>query len=184
MDLSPKGLKDLARSPSGVKIIRYSAVSAIGIVLTQALFNGINLVHLSTAGEGTLLSTHHVRPWVSNVISVGITTVPTYYLNRAWVWGKRGKSRLGAEVLPFWVFSFAGLGLSTLLVALVSHGHTGKPTVTQQLTYDVAQLAGFGFLWVARFFVLDKFMFGKAHLPHDGVDDAAHELFTHTSADA
>ena len=184
MDLSPKGLKDLARTPSGVKVIRYSAVSAFGVVMTVTLFTAINFVHLSSSGHGTLVSDHHVRPWVSNVLSVGLTTIPTYYLNRAWVWGKRGRSHLGKEVLPFWIFSFAGLGLSTLFVALANGGKSGKVTLAHQLVLVIAQLAGFGFLWIARFFVLDKFMFGKGHVPHDGVDDAAHDLLTHTSADA
>jgi putative flippase GtrA len=181
VDLSPNGLKDLARSPAGMKILRYSAVSAIGVVMTVTLFTIINLIRIPSAGHGFLVSEHHVRPWFSNVVAVGLTTIPTYYLNRAWVWGKRGKSHLGKEVLPFWVFSFAGLGLSTLFVAVANHGKHGKPTPLHQLGLNFAQLAGFGILWVARFFVLDKLMFGKTHVPHDDVDDAAHELFVHTA---
>lgn len=161
-----------------MKLLRYSAVSAIGIVLTQLLFNGFNFINFGQEGHGTLVSEHHIRPWVANVLSVGITTVPTYYLNRAWVWGKRGKSHMAKEVLPFWAFSFAGLAISTLLVGLVSHGNHGKPSLTQQITYDIAQLAGFGVLWIVRFFVLDRLMFGKVHFPHDEIDDAAHELLT------
>lgn len=178
MDLSPNGLKDLARSPAGRKLIRYAAVSCVGIVLTQVLFNGINFITFGSESHGIFVSDHHIRPWVSNVVSVGITTVPTYYLNRAWVWKKRGRSHMGKEVLPFWAFSFAGLAISTLLVGLVSHGHHGKPTLTQQLTYDVAQLAGFGVLWIARFFVLDRLMFGRVHFPADEIDEAAHEVLT------
>ncbi len=176
MDLSPKGLVELARSPSGKKLFRYAAVSCVGIVLTQIIFNGINFVTFHKANIGIFVADHHLRPWVGNVIAVSFTTIPTYYLNRMWVWGKRGKSHMAKEVLPFWAFSFAGLALSTLLVGLVSHGNHGKPTLTQQITYDVAQLAGFGVLWVVRFFVLDRLMFGKVHFPHDEIDEAAHDL--------
>ena len=45
--------------------------------------------------------------------------MPAYYLNRAWVWGKRGKSHLTKEVVPFWAFAFSGLVLSTIIVALI-----------------------------------------------------------------
>ena len=37
------------------------------------------------------------------------------------------------------------------------------------------------FILVLSFFVLDKLMFGKTHVPHDSVDDAAHELLTHSA---
>ena len=50
-----------------------------------------------------------------------ISAFPAYYLSRAWVWGKSGKSHFKKEVLPFWIFVFIGLVFSTTMVALGAH---------------------------------------------------------------
>jgi putative flippase GtrA len=71
-------------------------------------------------------------------------------MNRAWVWGKRGKSHWKKEVLPFWLFTAAGLFLSTSTIWVV-HRFTER-----KLIINFSQLFAFGILWVIRFFVLDK----------------------------
>lgn len=91
-----------------------------------------------------------MRPTVANVVSVAIGAVPAYYMSRAWVWGKRGKSHWKKEVLPFWIFTFAGLVMSTVLISFVDN-HT-----TNRVAILIAQLFAFGILWVLRFFLLDK----------------------------
>ena len=90
--------------------------------------------------------------------------------------GKRGRSKIGKEVAPFWAFSIAGLFLSTLLVGLVAVWQNlpsgQKPTVFQQLQINGANAVGFAILWAAQFFVLDKISFKQHHLPsiiHHGV---------------
>lgn len=54
----------------------------------------------------------------SVVVSTVIVTVPAYYLNRHWAWGKSGRSHLLKEVIPFWTTSFAGLLLASLAAGL------------------------------------------------------------------
>ncbi|HEX2117654.1 MAG TPA: hypothetical protein VHF91_00595, partial [Acidimicrobiales bacterium] len=36
-----------------------------------------------------------------------------YYLNRKWAWGKKGKSHLMKEIVPFWSLALLGLIFST-----------------------------------------------------------------------
>ena len=79
-----------------------------------------------------------------------MSAVPAYYMNRAWVWGKRGKSHWKKEVLPFWLFTAAGLLLSTVAIWVVHFFTDAK------LVINFVQLVAFGILWVIRFFVLDK----------------------------
>lgn len=161
MELTPSGLVEFARSPTGKKLVRYSMVSVVGVAVTQLL---IIILH---AGLG-------VASVLTNVLAVGISAVPAYYLNRAWVWGKRGKSHLTKEVIPFWAFAFAGLVLSTLLVALIA-GHTSpaqKESVWGTVRIMLGNIAGFGVLWVARFLVLDRLLFGsRSPLPADDLAD-------------
>lgn len=114
---------------------RYVAVSVVNVLL----------------GGGLLVVLQRwLEPTVANVVAVGCSAVPAYYLNRAWVWGKRGRSHWRKEVLPFWAFVFTGLVLSTIAIAFAQQ-HTDNHFVIL-----FVQLFAFGVLWVLRFFLLDK----------------------------
>jgi putative flippase GtrA len=140
--------------------LKYSAVSIVNVAIGQGL-----LVFF-----GIVLHTE----WVANVLAVCISAIPAYYLSRAWVWGKTGKSHLTKEVLPFWGFALAGLVLSTVSVYLATQalGIADTPrdqlTLMEKLVPNIANMFAFGVLWVVKFFILDSFMFGKHH--HGPVD--------------
>jgi putative flippase GtrA len=84
--------------------------------------------------------------------------VPSYVLNRRWVWGKGGKSHLWREVVPFWVLSFIGLAFSSLAVWLASdfahHHHLSHPATT--LLVNGANLLSFAILWIVKFVIYNK----------------------------
>jgi putative flippase GtrA len=96
----------------------------------------------------------------ANVAAVCAASVPAYFLNRRWVWGRDGRHDLAREVLPFWCFALIGLALSSLLVAVVS----GRPH-TSALIISAANLSGFAVLWGLRFVVLDQVLFAPATAP-------------------
>ena len=101
-------------------------------------------------------------PWLANVIATAVGTVPSYVLNRRWVWGRDGPGDVWREVVPFWVLSFSGLVLSTAAVATAdawasSIGLVG-PTRTAVLL--LANVGSFAVLWVGQFLVLDRVLFG------------------------
>ena len=125
------------------RALRYSAVSVVGVVITQALLVGAHgVVGLSAT--------------LSNVVAVSIAAVPVYFLNRAWVWQLSGRGSFRREVVPFWGFTLAGLGLSTVAV-------TAAASVTDSTALIAgANIAAFGVLWVAKFFVLDEVVFAAA----------------------
>jgi putative flippase GtrA len=148
---------ELARRHLGRRFLLYAVVSGVATLITQV----------------TLAVLHGVVGWrasLSNIAAVGLATPVSYYMNRAWVWQKRGRSNLTKEVAPFWAFSFAGLLLSTLLVGLVALWQNvpvgDRPTAFQQLQINLANAVGFGILWLIQFFVLDKISF-KPHVVHD-----------------
>ncbi len=147
------GVRELLDRPLVRKLLRYSATSAIGIVF----------------GQGSLLLLTAVAGWPgvpANVASVTIGAVPSYLMNRYWTWQKRGRNRWMAEVLPFWVMTLLGLLCSTVAVAYADH-RWGTP-----LAISAASLAGFGVVWIAKFVVLDRWLFG--------VDPPAELADTHT----
>jgi putative flippase GtrA len=95
----------------------------------------------------------------SNIVAVAAGTVPSYELNRSWVWGKTSKSHLWKEVVPFWALSFLGLVLSTVTVAVVEQYNDSTPAI------QAANLGAFGVLWVGKFLLLHYVLF-KDHTDH------------------
>jgi putative flippase GtrA len=129
-----------ARAQLGSKPIRYAAVSAVAVVFTQAV--------LVTCRAGLGMS-----PIWSNITAVTFGCIPSYSLNRYWVWGKRGKNHFWREVVPFWVLALIGLAFSTLLVAIASRWSHATWVVS------AANLTAFGTLWIAKYLILDAILF-------------------------
>lgn len=124
------------------KTLRYSLVSAISVLVSQAIlifFNGF----VGWSGA------------TSNALAVCLAAGPAYILNRYWVWNKRGRNHLWKEVVPFWAMALLGLAFSTWLVALADEiwGTT--------LAVSAANLCAFGSLWVGKFLVLNHVLFAS-----------------------
>lgn len=138
-----------------LRALKYASVSVVGVVVTQVLL-------LATYQNGEGLD----AGW-ANFVSVSIASGPVYLLNRKWVWQKSGNHSVHREVLPFWGFSLAGLLISTVAVGYVSK-HWDS-----QLAVSFTSVASFGVLWVAKYFVLDAWMFGAGH--HGAAEEAIAE---------
>jgi len=128
--------------------LRYGLVSAVA--------TGISLTVL-----GALVATRSVSAGWANVIATTVGMVPSFELNRRWVWRKHGARSLASEVAPFALLSVCGLVLSTLAVrgaatwADTVHLSAGMRTIS----VEGANLAAFGSLWVIQFLVLDRLLF-------------------------
>ncbi len=128
--------------------LRYGAVSVISSVVSLAVL-------------GVLVFTGAVGAAWANVISTAVGTVPSFELNRRWVWRKTGHRSLRTEVVPFCLLSFAGLGLSTLAVAVVARWavSAGFDAAMRTLLVELANVSAFGSLWIAQFLILDRLTF-------------------------
>ncbi len=143
MNMSPSSVLDRVTGGRGALAVKYSMVSVVGVTLTQVLL---------VLFVGIL----HRHPVGSNVVAVTLTAIPVFFLNKRWVWSADGKISIRREVLPFWVFTLAGLLLSTGLVALA---HSVSDS---QVLVMAANLTGFGVLWISKFLFLDQVMFGHS----------------------
>lgn len=124
----------------GRRLMRYAGVSVIGVIVGQTLL----FMFYEAIGLGATSA---------NVLAVMIGTVPSYLLNRAWVWGKSGSHSVRAEIVPFWGMAVLGLVLSTVLVAVVSR------YTDAWLMINAANLSAFGSLWLAKYVILDRVLF-------------------------
>jgi putative flippase GtrA len=131
------------------KALRYLGVSVIATVCTQVLL----ALFVDAGWEG----------WYANMTAVAITSVPAFFVNRAWVWGKIGDHSLGREFAPFWLMTIAGLIVSTVLVAIVDRA------TDMALAINLASIGGFAVLWVAKFVVLDEYLFSPTEAPPGAV---------------
>jgi putative flippase GtrA len=132
------------------RLWRYATVSLISTSVTLSLL-------------GLLVYTSALSPGWANVVATAAGTVPSFELNRRWVWAKNSKRSWLKEVLPFCVLSFGGLGLSTLAVRLAAAWSAGAglgPGVVA-LASQAANLMTFGSLWVVQYFLLDRVLFGR-----------------------
>src|SRR5215831_14390291 len=89
-----------SRTDEGRKWVRYTMVSVISVIISQILLGFAFGIMKWTARA-------------SNIFAVGLSALPSYYLNRSWAWGKRGRSHFLKEVVPFWTMALIGLIFST-----------------------------------------------------------------------
>ncbi len=140
-------LPDRLKTPGGQRLLKYSAASAVSVVVSVVflvIFDGL-------IGWGAVLS---------STLATAIATVPSYELNRKWAWGKHGKSHLMREVLPFWVLAFIGWAFSTYSVKL-AEAELGslKGTLGGTLIIATVYIGAFGVLWIGKFILFNKVLF-------------------------
>lgn len=126
---------------NGPKLLKFAAVSAVSVPLGMFLL--------------WLFLNMGIEPVTANISAVVISTIPNYLLNRYWVWNKSGKSSVTKEIAPYWAMAFLGLGISTLAVWLMSNFRD------DDLAYLAANFISFGVVWIFKFFVLERFLFGE-----------------------
>ncbi|HEX2117903.1 MAG TPA: GtrA family protein [Acidimicrobiales bacterium] len=154
MDLSPRSLLERSRTPGGKKMVRYSLVSVISVVVSQVVL---------------FIAQSFWSARTSNIIAVCISAVPSYYLNRKWAWGKKGKSHLMKEIVPFWSLALLGLIFSTWAADYAESNahHVTSSELGARLVVNFAALAAFGVLWVGKFIIFNRVLF--AHHPEPSV---------------
>lgn len=149
------------------KLVRYAAVSAISTTVSVVIL-------------GVLVATGAVTAGWANVIATGVGTVPSFELNRRWVWSKTGQRSVLAEISPFCALSFAGLGLSTLAVSVAAGwaASSGLGPTARTLAAEAANIGTFGSLWLVQYVMLDRLLFRPRHVTRAGGGERETELQT------
>jgi putative flippase GtrA len=135
------------RSRAG-QLVRYGSVSVIATTTSLLTL---------TALVGTRL----LAPAAANVVATCLGMVPSFELNRRWVWRWTGRPSLTRQIVPFVVLSLAGLFLSTAAVQLTASyaEHAGWSHGVTTLAVLGSNLTAFGLLWIAQFLILDRLLF-------------------------
>jgi len=130
----------------GKKMVRY----ILGSVITTAVsFTSI-----------AILYGFRIIPGVQWATLAGnlIATVPGYHLNRTWTWGKRGRSHIRREIIPFWTMSFLGIAFSQLGAYWAKHEvHTHQWShLANTGLVTGANLLSFIIFWFLKLVVFNK----------------------------
>jgi putative flippase GtrA len=130
------------------RILRYASVSVLA--------TGLSLTVL-----GVLVGLVAVPAGWANVAATAAGTVPSFELNRRWVWGKTGPRSLPAEVLPFTILSLTGLAISTIAVSVAGAWamHRDWPATARTVLVLATNVVTYGSLWVLQFILLDRVLF-------------------------
>jgi putative flippase GtrA len=134
------------KTHQGRKLIRYASVSVIATIVSLliiALVYGLKIIRSEV--EATLLG---------NVIGA----IPSYGLNRKWVWGKTGRSHVRKEILPFSAMTVLGI-----VVAMVGASYAKHLVHTHEWSHlfntgvvDMANLGSFAIFWILKLIVLNR----------------------------
>jgi putative flippase GtrA len=99
-----------------------------------------------------------LAPGVSSTIAWVAGAIPNYWLNRRWVWGRRGRPSASREVLPYVAIILGTL----LLAALVTKGvdawmrSADVSGTTRTAAVGVAFLGVYVAMFLVRYFLLDR----------------------------
>lgn len=152
-----------SHSHQGRKLIRYTSVSGITTI--------VSFVTIAFVYGARLTSSEVAATMIGNLVAAA----PAYFLHRTWVWGKRGRSHLTREVLPFWTMVVLGIGVSTLGAMGVRHyvnQHHWSHLVDTALV-SMANIVSFAVFWVLkialfnRIFRVDPLAGIDEHLSHE-----------------
>jgi putative flippase GtrA len=149
-DQSTMSRRATAAGPWPRKIVRYSLVSLVSIAVSQSVL---------AVAFGVL----HWTAGLSNMVACAVATAPSYHLNRIWAWGRRGRSHLWREVVPFWMVAFLGLAFSTWAADLGSTLARRAAVSHQTATVIVmgSALSAFGVLWIGKFAIFNAMLFAE-----------------------
>jgi putative flippase GtrA len=160
MKLSPAGLRDHIRSDVGRKQLRYLGVSVVFVPVGQVMIQVLGSVF---DGNYTLAS----------VVSAAILTIPNFFANKFLVWKNTSKDNLRTQVVVFWTAAMLGVSLATGLTFVVQQLTEDSSSIVQRVSVFVAQMTGFGIVWVGRYLVLDRWLF---KVTHHGQEPTAEDL--------
>jgi putative flippase GtrA len=102
-----------------------------------------------------------LRLWsevVSTLFANVMAGIPSYFLNRQWVWGKSGRSHIWREIVPFWVMSITGIGFALYAASLAqafANSHHLQHLARTVLVIG-ANVAAFSILWLLKFLILNR----------------------------
>jgi putative flippase GtrA len=135
----------------GVVFGRYTLGSLVAVAASEVAF-------VACYGSGLLGTT------ASSAVAFVAGAIPNYVLNRTWAWGRRGRVRVGREVVLYAIVSLVSFGASALATTWASHvaPHVTASHTVRTALVAAAYLATYGVLFIAKFVVFQLVIFADS----------------------
>jgi putative flippase GtrA len=128
------------------RFVRYGSVSAVSTVTSLTVL-------------GLLVGVFGLSAVWANVIATIVGTVPSFELNRRWVWSQGGTRSVLRQVVPYSALSLSGLVVSSLAVHLASDATSGTTRLLHTGAVELANFGAYGALWLIQFVLCDRVLF-------------------------
>jgi putative flippase GtrA len=128
------------------RVVRYGSVSAISTVTSLTIL-------------GVLVGVFGFSALWSNVIATAVGTIPSFELNRRWVWSQSSPRSLLRQALPYCLLSFSGLILSSIAVHVAANATTNSTRLVHTAAVEFANFGAYGALWLFQFVLCDRILF-------------------------
>lgn len=144
------------------RLFRYGVASVVATMVSQVTLVAVYAVHLLGARDAAIVATM-------------AGAVPSYHLNRRWAWSRTGRSHAVREVVPYLVSTLVGLFASIWAVdAADSHLRAaGLGHAWRTVGVWAAYVGAYGVLWIGKFVLFDRVVFGSGAVPARGHEPAA-----------
>jgi putative flippase GtrA len=127
-------------------------------------------------------------------VGIAVGTIPSFELNRRWVWRDAARRSLFSQILPFCALSFTGLVVFTVAVGVAADQTSGWSHWGYTAAVLSANVAAYGTLWIVQYQLLDRVLFrnrtgeppgragslgpnaGQMAPPSDGPDGGTHHV--------
>jgi putative flippase GtrA len=154
--------------------------TASRLVIRFARYTGGSLVALTTSEMVLVLcyATGIFGTTGSAITAFCAGAIPNYLLNRRWVWQRRGRPRVGREILLYLAVSGVSLLASVAATGWAVHTVRGSAS-TRTIVAAAAYLVTYGVLFVAKFAVFEAIVFTE-HRP--GTPDEECAIPSHREA--
>jgi putative flippase GtrA len=154
----PHGSKEdqdlpLWRRPLAVRFAKFTAGSAVAAAVSEIAF----ILAYGPIDAG---------PRVAGVVAFVAGAVPNWGLNRRWTWRRRGRPRLGREVLPYVAVVILTAVAATALGGVADGWVRGldAPRSLQVGLVAMAYLLPYGAVFLLKFVLFDRVVFSDPPL--------------------
>jgi putative flippase GtrA len=136
------------------RLLRYGSVSALSTATSLTVL-------------GLLVGVFGVAAIVANIIATAVGTVPSFELNRRWVWSQGASRSFRRQILPYCTLSFLGLIISSLAVHFASNATSHSSRAVHTIAVECGNFGAYGALWLFQFVLCDRVLFrsSTARLP-------------------
>jgi putative flippase GtrA len=131
--------------PLAIKFSKYTVGSVVALATSE-------LTLVLVYGTGWLGTT------AASVVAFLAGALPNYVLNRSWVWGRRGRVRIGREVFLYALVSAVSLVAAAAATGAAA-GMAPKGSTLGVALVATAYLATYGILFVLKFVVYEGVVF-------------------------